>query len=429
MHRGSISRVAAAVLVGLIGVLTAGCVSKLPASPVQSICDPIKEGAPDPTAKLRPSPDTPLIFPIRLTDDGEYVSRCELTDALLELRDAEAHLTVVYIHGWKHDARKDDTDLKHFGELLSALGAQQAGQAHPLRVVGLYIAWNGETNSAPVLTNLTFWGRKKAADLIAHSAAVTKIVSAVDTIEQRRREANPTLQEVTVYVGHSFGARMLYSAVSQVFIHNVARAFPDTLQGRAGVNVNTPLPPNVPYNSIAGFGRLVLLLNPAFEASFYKPFETLIRPGGRADGSVTREQFFPAQQPVMLTLSAQNDWATKIAFPIGQSVALNTSRIRRTTLGNYTPALTHALARSSGPEQSRSPPAQFWYDNFCAGGICLKRRPDIPETGDPFLVAQARPDIMNGHNGIWRPELRQFVIGFIGELVERSQQAPAKLHP
>ena len=101
---------------------------------------------------------------------------------------------------------------------------------------------------------------------------------------------------------------------------------------------------------IAGFGDLVILLNPAFEASFYKSFQTLIRPGGSADQAVPRESFAVTQEPLMSTLSAKNDLATRIAFPIGQTIAFDASTIRRTTLGNYQPALTHSLDEAvSGP--------------------------------------------------------------------------------
>jgi hypothetical protein len=401
----------------------AGCVSKLPPSPIQSVCNFAAEGVTDPIAKTRPTEGGPPIFPIRLTDDGEYVSRCELTDALLELRAEGPHLAVVYVHGWKHDARPDDTDLKNFKSLLAQLSAAQGKLEHPRRVLGLYISWNGETISTPGLTNLTFWGRKKAADLIAHSAIVTKIISAVDGIELKRRRADPDLDDVTIYVGHSFGARMLYSAVSQVLIHQVEIAYPDTLQGRSGTNRNPQLPPPARYEPIAGFGDLVLLLNPAFEASFYRSFETLVRPGGKADPGLARERFSPQQQPLMVTLSAENDWATGLAFPIGQVLGLNFAQIRRKTLGNYPSALTHELLDAPpSATPPGSPPTGFWYDDFCAARVCLKRKPEVPETGDPFIVAQASSDVIDGHNGIWSVELQTFIVGLVAEVIQRHEQ-------
>jgi hypothetical protein len=417
-----------AIFIAAAMALLSGCVNKLPPSPVQSICDFAQEGVPDPSSKVRPSSEAAVLLPIRLTDDGEFVSRCELTDALQELRAPGPHLAVIYIHGWKHDARADDTDRIHFKELLEALASAQARAPHPRRVVGVYIAWNGESVAVGGLDNLSFWGRKKASDLITHSAIVTKILGAIDGIERKRRKVDPQLADVTVYIGHSFGARMLYSAVSQVLIHDVELSFPDTMQGYSGASVNPSLPPNVNYSPIPGFGDLVILLNPAFEASFYKSFQTLIRPGGSLDTHGAREGFAPNQLPLMLTLSAKNDLATKIAFPIGQVVGLDPSQIRRTTLGNYKPALTHELTVTSSSATTPTPPS-FWYDDFCAETVCLKRKSDIPQTGDPFIVAQAPPEIINGHSGIWATPLRSFLIGFISSVIDHRDAAPQAATP
>ena len=412
------------IFIAALTALLCGCVTKPPPSPVQSICDFAQEGVPNPSSKVRVPSATPVLLPIRLTDDGEFVSRCELTDALQELRAPGAHLAVIYIHGWKHDARANDTDRLHFKELLETLASSQARLPHPRHIVGVYIAWNGESVAVSGLDNLSFWGRKKASDLITHSAIVTKILSAIDGIERKRRKVDPQLGDVTVYIGHSFGARMLYSAVSQVLIHDVELSFPDTLEGYSGASVNQPLPPNANYSPIPGFGDLVILLNPAFEASFYKSFETLIRPGGSLETHGAREGFAPNQLPLMLTLSAKNDLATKIAFPIGQIVGLDPSQIRRTTLGNYKPALTHELTITSSTATPTPPSTSFWYDDFCAGTVCLKRIPDIAQTGDPFIVAQAPSEVINGHSGIWEAPLRSFLLGFISTVIDHRDAAP-----
>lgn len=402
------------------------CVSVPPPSPSQAVCQPTLEHVPDPSAKPRPSGDVPIVFPIRLTDDGEFVERCELTDALQELRAPGAQLALIYIHGWKHDARHDDTDRKHFKELLDLLSAREAARSLPRRVVGVFVSWNGQRSDVPVINNLTFWGRKKTADLITQSAVVTKIIGAVDGIERKRRRAAPTIDDVTVYIGHSFGARMLYSAVSQVLIRDVEYAFPDTMEGNANASHNTSLPAYFAYGRISGVGDLVVLLNPAFEASFYKTFETLVRPGGpkSKSGEVARERFAESQAPLMLTLSATTDSATKIAFPIGQVVALNWTDIRRTTVGNYPAAFTHTLTDESAPVELRGRAAQkHWYDDFCAHSVCLMREAAVVETGDPFIVAQAPPSIIKGHNGIWSAKLQSFLVDFISEAIKHREFA------
>jgi hypothetical protein len=421
-----VARVAMCTIsVGFFVIVAHGCVSRPPPSPSQAVCRPLLEHVADPSAKRRPSADGRHLFPVRLTDDGEFVERCELTDALQELRAPGPQLAVIYIHGWKHDARPGDTDRLNLAKLLDLLSSREALLPHPRRVVGVYVSWNGQRSDVPILNNLTFWGRKKTADLITQSAIVTKIISAIDGTERKRRQANPAINDVTIYAGHSFGARMLYSAVSQVVIRDVEFAFPDTMEGNAGASQNSSEPPRLAYQRISGVGDLVVLLNPAFEASFYKAFETLVRPGGAGVGSeeAAREKFSSDQLPLMLTLSATTDSATKIAFPIGQAIALNWSDIRRTTLGNYSPAYTHTLtvsAQPGGVDAQQS--ANYWYDKFCAGAICLVRAPTVTETGDPFIVAQAPPSVIQGHNGIWSENLQTFLVDFISETVRHRER-------
>src|SRR5688572_23907697 len=94
---------------------------------------------------------------IRLTDDGEFVDRCELTDAIYEIRNCpRPELIVWYIHGWKHNADKDDRDRKNFESLIRQLAAEQSGDAGSRRVVGIYVGWDGAVGPR-FLQLLTFW--------------------------------------------------------------------------------------------------------------------------------------------------------------------------------------------------------------------------------------------------------------------------------
>jgi len=134
-----------------------------------------------------------------------------------------------------------------------------------------------------------------------------------------------------------------------------------------------------------------------------------------------KELFAENQNPLILTLSAENDKATKILFPIGQCFAIDCSLIRRTTLGNYKNARTHNLFQGNAQAPKLgSVDSSWWYDHFCAGTICLSRRPDLPATGDPFIVAQAPKTIIDGHSKIWTENLQTFLIDFIAEMQRRQ---------
>lgn len=123
-----------------------------------------------------------IVRVIRLTDDGEFADRCELTDVLYEIRNPKkSELVVRYIHGWKHNAGDRDADLRAF----------------------------------------------------------------------------------RIMIGHSFGARILYTATCQVLLDEVQRRHP----GRRKAS----------YAEIKAPVDLIMLLNPAFEASMFTAMHA-IRP-------------------------------------------------------------------------------------------------------------------------------------------------------
>jgi hypothetical protein len=143
------------------------------------------------------------VLKIRLTDDGEFIDRCELTDVLDELNwdwDNPAYLgsqrppikpgakslpkfVVLYIHGWNHTASDKDGDFKSFSELISQLTEVNKGEK---QVLGVYIGWNA-TSKVPLfnwfpLKYLTFWSKETIADRIAQSAVITRILSSINSI-------------------------------------------------------------------------------------------------------------------------------------------------------------------------------------------------------------------------------------------------------
>jgi hypothetical protein len=212
---------------------------------------------------------------------------------------------------------------------------------------------------------------------------------------------------LTILIGHSFGARILFSATSQVLIDAVASQHP----GEVGTR----------YGLISGPADLIVLLNPAFEASMFTAMDSLRRPG------VTWEGFHQNQQPVVLTISADNDTATKRAFPFGQRLAFASMDRQRSTLGNYERYVTHQLAPKPTFED-KAASSLYWFDDYEAAGLRLWRKPDAAsqEHGDPFIVATTTPEVIDGHSGIWGDELTAWITGFLGEVQERATAAPER---
>jgi hypothetical protein len=184
------------------------------------------------------------VLKIRLTDDGEFIDRCEFSDVLYELNwdwqnpqylanprppinpsaKSLPKFVLLYSHGWKHTASDDDDDFQSFTALVRQLADANESKK---QVLGVYIGWNAASKVPPLnwfpFNNLTFWSKETIADRIAQSAVITRIVSAINSIMSELED--PAANQF-VAIGHSFGARMLFSATAQSLIYDTERAHP-----------------------------------------------------------------------------------------------------------------------------------------------------------------------------------------------------------
>ncbi len=331
----------------------------------------------DPAKQTYPSAENPAIKTVRFTDHGEYVSRCELSDLFYELKAGGPQLVVLYIHGWKHNGDPLDSDYVEFGKQLVKIRDAQAGATPQRRVVGIYVAWNGKLLTTPLLKEFTFWGRKRAADRVAQSAVVTRLLASIDSIRDLRRK-----DDLHVYVGHSFGARILYNAVAQPLIRATELAHPEKEFES--------------YKLIRGTGDIVILLNPAFEASLFSVFY----------GTRRKEYPFSIEQPPLLvSISSVTDTATRVAFPVGQ--VLNFERLpkRRTTLGNYKEYQTHDVTLRTAQPQPNA---------MCSLLVCMTLTAEDELAHVPFINATASSEVIDGHNDIWNDNVKDFVSYLVG---------------
>ena len=207
-------------------------------------------------------------------------------------------LLVVYVHGWKHNAGwnehsgEDDPDVTHFRTALKELSAteielsrksERNGVSRPPRkVIGVFMGWRGASITVPVIENLTFWDRKSTAHKVGHGE-VTEALDRLeeirlDKIKQRAKLDNGDSRSRLIVVGHSFGGAVVFSALEQIleskFVHSAG-----TLEAPA-----------------EGFGNLVVLLNPAFEAQLYAPL---------SDMTAVRKSYVEKQLPVLAVLTSE----------------------------------------------------------------------------------------------------------------------------
>ena len=376
--------------------------------PSQNRCTKIGVAG-DPDLVMRPNPGR--VVSIRLTRNGEFVDRCELTDALYEMNwdvpkpygprarpDAPnlPRLAILYIHGWKHSAAETetfvDTDLVAFKALVQSIQATHNGTR---QVVGIYVGWEADSGLG-ALNNLTFWSKAAVADRIAQTAVVTKIIASLGAT----RKINKDRVDQFIAIGHSFGARLLFSATNQSLITDAARAHPGVTGGV--------------YQLLTSSADATILLNPAFEAARFTPVDTI----GRFE-----ESFLPEQPPLLVSISTTGDWATRMLFPLGQWIGMDRTRLTSTTLGNYELFQTHELQLSEKSSCLAAVSNGALTEAFFAEGLCLSRKrggttgtPTAHRRYNPFMVVRTDPDVIADHNDIWNPRFAAWLGGFVTAL-------------
>ena len=187
---------------------------------------------------------------------------------------------------------------------------------------------------------------------------------------------------------------------------------------------------------VPSFANLVLLVNPAFEAARYLPVSQQIE---------ANASFLADQPPVLVSVTAQNDRATRYAFPVGEALATlgESTRGRRQrqallhTMGHLDWMRTHELsAPGIAVPASRQPHPQpraarraslissadeKWASSQ---GAVLTRLPGFPPE-NPFWVVRATPEVIDGHNGIFG----EVFVGFVHDLVATHMAHARKQQP
>jgi hypothetical protein len=373
------------------------------------------------------------VLKIRLTNDGAFVDRCEFSDVLYELNwntrgavgpprkpDARSlpKFVVLYIHGWKHSG--EDDDYANFKGLIERL-ANESSNADNKQLLGVYVDWNAKSKVLPLdrfpFDNLTFWSKQRVADRIAQSGVTTKIISAIDSVLS---EGDDPAANQFITIGHSFGARLLFSATNQSLIYDTEKVHPGFRGGH--------------YRKVNGIANMVILLNPAFEAARYTVLESLAR---------AREHFADDQPPLLLSVSSGGDWATQIFFPLGQLLDHYRSPPMKkpfslgqllghyssgpeiTTLGNYPEYQTHSLVRHGSPACGLLTETHL-SERFVADRLCLVRD-QVRYNGrtvqhqNPFLIARTDKSIIRGHTDTWNPTFLNWLFAYVNELGNRPR--------
>jgi hypothetical protein len=392
---------------------------------------------------------------IEFDDQGQLWDRKQMQSVLSTLQKESGTqdlLLVVFAHGWKHSAAPQDTNINTFRHVLSQLSDTEAYVANttgmPARkVAGVYLGWRGGSISVPYLENLTFWDRKNTAQKVGHGG-VAEVLSQLEDIKmtkdsmacrklQTSGEDNDSLctsNTRLVVVGHSFGGAVVHTALAQILENRFIQT-----TGPAGQKSN-----------VNGFGNLVVLINPAFEANLFTPL---------SDMATERGHYFKSQPPVLVVLTSEADKATGTAFPAGrwfstlfekehdrqrlnavtkQEETISEHKANITAVGHFTPYRTHRLyPKDTERKQEEIKPistadsvqmflqsSSSWENDASGstitfGDIVLERTKNSAGR-NPYLVTYVDGSLIKGHNDIDD----QRVIEFIKQLIMVSSYKP-----
>lgn len=362
-------------------------------------------------------------------------------------------ILLAFVHGWKHNAAEGDANVKSFEELLKKIADRESNLDESLRhpVVGVYLGWPGLHAKVEPFKTLGFYSRKNTADKVGYYGGVTETLLRLRNLNSAingKKGQRPRSYMVTA--GHSFGGQVVFNALA----HNLNESLVNSrirlelqLQGNAplaGERLTTD-------HVIKPFGDIIVLVNPAFEASRYYDLKTLSE----------TFNYIGEQRPIVGIFSSADDKATKIWFPIGRSLSTIFERYQRGELGALQRRantqtvpwvdewVTHKLELEKKNGRPNATSNNFlsvrseitadvakieavinnWDEEtrkqplHLGGSVLTPLRPHEPWTS--FYVTQVYDKIVDEHGGIWSDDFSRFISNFIlASIREDSRAAP-----
>lgn len=259
--------------------------------------------------------DQGLIHPAQESGSGDAFLQIQtLLDTLHNKFKKKYMEIVVYVHGWKHNARPQDGDVIKFRKLLLSISRietisdnkDHARRYH--RIIGIFVGWRGLSATKEPFKELSFWTRKNAANRVA-DGSVRRLFNSLRTYQKERnkkwdaknhsslteqgmchsvlRNKRPPVR--MLIIGHSFGGLIVFNSLEPYLLESVEA-------------------PDSPDATIRRYGDMVVILNPAFAARRFVP---LFR------AAATRK-YNCYQAPIFVAITSHADSATRVWFPFGR---------------------------------------------------------------------------------------------------------------
>jgi hypothetical protein len=369
-----------------------------------------------------------LRSPIVEFDDDGYLRDPSQLDAVLGAMDTAAAssrehpphpvVVLVFIHGWHNNASLENDNLRKFNEFANALETRLQSQPATAKttVLPIYFAWRGQNTWNPHWYNtyvipfaaqyLTFFSRKATAERIGRG----QLEIALARISRKWHEwrlspSSVKRQNYLVIAGHSFGGAALLTATLPQLVaeQEAARA---RAAARLDATAETEAAASLVQSSLAP-ANLLIAVNPAIEASMLD--RTVL-----SDGAMYAHD---GETPQLLVLDADNDGARNFWFKIGQSVGnLTHVRTPHSSAERLAVAKLPGQVKFSLSRDGAVPPGGHACDSvpLTKDTLHLVTLDERPCTNS-VMVVQTHQKIIDGHNGIWGPENREFLIQFVGK--------------
>lgn len=366
---------------------------------------------------------------IEFDDQGQLHDRTQMKTVVdrLSMQIAKDDvLMVVFAHGWKHSAAPGDDNIATFRKSLRRLSALESAisTADPnisaRQVYGVYLGWRGASVTVPVIKELSFWDRKSTAHKIGFGG-VTEVLARLEQVKETRDVlVEGDSRTRLAVIGHSFGGAVIFSALSQLLMERSIDTYGPTGQ----------------ISDVRGFGNLVVLINPAFEAE---------RISALSNAANERRTYFSSQLPVLAVLTSENDKATKYAFPVGrwfsslfektreierknavteETETINQRKANVSAVGHFEAYRTHYLdasPESTGDKmltleadiQQYYRTSESWENDRPGSRIefdgSVLERTENSVGRNPYLVIRVNRELIRNHNDLDDPRIANFV--------------------
>jgi pimeloyl-ACP methyl ester carboxylesterase len=314
-------------------------------------------------------------------------------------------IVAVFVHGWKNNASKDNSNVWGFRMMLAGLSKQY----NRAPVLGIYIGWRGAVLSPPILKEFTIWNRRRKSQNLpgAHMAeALVKIMQAAKGIDYSDDST------ITLLIGHSLGGAVLETALTETILAQVVK--------------------RTAHQDVVWPATLIMFINEAQEAlqsyqlaeAFHKnlPARVPCQPGG------TRNNV-----PALVSISSTADYATRAFFPGSQGVLRPFNSLRKYSadnpnflgFGNQVPMFfnttahlgpfrTHLMGREDDPEvKAAADQCKPIVRTTIADVTYLIVDKPGSKNLTPYWVMHAPASLVPDHSTIFTPAFTKLLISFI----------------